>query len=144
MIMVTVTTVYPTADDRNRSYAFIQEGSISEYIPTVPDNYCMTIQDEKMLSDQHTYQIIGHLNYGLQPTIIITIKELVNNECLLSDIYKCEYGKFAISILNKDYPSAEVTLNNNPRVRIKKIYLDYTDDEDGYDDYNIYAIEIVE
>lgn len=144
MIIVTVTTVYPTADDRNTTYAFMQENSIAEYITTAPDNYCMTIQDEKMLSDQHTYQIIGHLNYGLQPTIIITIKELVNNECLLSDIYKCEYGKFYINILNKDHLNTEVTLNSNPRVRIKDMYLDYTDDEDGYDDYNVYEIEIVE
>lgn len=76
MIKVTVITVYPTVDDRNTAYSFIQEGSIPEYKQTIPENFDITIEQEKML-DPHTYQIMGHLNFGWQPTIIITIKELV-------------------------------------------------------------------
>lgn len=142
MIMVTVMTIYPTADDRNTSYSFIQEGSISEYVHTIPNNYDMTIEDTRMFADQHTYQIMGHLNYGWKPTIIITIKELVNNECLLSDIYKCEDGNFHISIVNEEWINAETTLSN-PTVRIKDVYLVPTDDDNGYSDYNLYEIEIV-
>lgn len=142
MIMVTVMTVYPATDDRNASYSFIQEGSISEYIHTIPNNYDMTIEDARMLADQHTYQITGHLNYGWEPIIIITIKELVNNECLLSDIYKCEEGNFDIKILNSDRIDKDLILHN-PRVQIKNVYITYTDDDNGYDDYNVYEIEIV-
>lgn len=140
--MVTVMTVYPTADDRNTSYSFIQEGSISEYKGIVAENYDMTIEHEKMIVDGYIYQIVGHLNYGWQPTIIVTIKELVDGICLMSDIYKCEDGNFHIDIVNEEWINAETTLSN-PTIRIKNVYLDYTDDDEGYDDYNVYEIEIL-
>lgn len=143
MIMVTVMTLYPTADDRNKTYSFIQEGSIEEYRQSIPENFQIVIEQEKML-DAHTHQIVGHYTFGWQPTCIITIKELVNNECLLSDIYKCEDGKFAICITNKDDLKTDLTLNSNPRIRIKEVQLDYTDDDDGYDDYTVYVVKVIE
>lgn len=133
--IVTVSETQLVKELSSSTQQFIQEGTIEDYIKDIPELYHISSQLYGYTKD-NVYEMIGHSTMVYDQVMFITVTELKNNQCRLSDIYSCEDGYFKLI-------TKEPLTETNPIVEILDEYYDFTDDDEGYDDYHVYEVKEV-